>query len=40
MYMFVDILYKLSMSVYCFVYMYEKWLYCSHVWMGSGKISC
>ena len=24
----------------CFVYMYEQWLYCSHVWMATGKISC
>ena len=22
------------------VYMYEKMLYCSHVWMAPGKISC
>ena len=24
---------------YC-VYMYENLLYCSHVWMATGKISC
>ena len=23
-----------------FVYMYEKMLYCLHVWMAPGKISC
>ena len=22
------------------VYMYEELLYCSHVWMAPGKISC
>ena len=25
---------------YEYVYMYEKLLYCSHVWMALGKISC
>ena len=24
----------------CCVYMYEHMLYCSHVWMAPGKISC
>ena len=31
------------MNLCCFVYiqcMYEKMLYCSHVWMAPGKISC
>ena len=28
------------MNLCCFVYMYEQLLYCSHVWMTSGKISC
>ena len=28
------------MKLCCFVYMYEKLLYCSHVWMAPGKISC
>jgi len=59
--MFVYTLYKSSMSVYgyvfvwkcklclhvfvrwacvVFVYMYEQLLYCLHVWMAPGKISC
>jgi len=28
------------MNLCCFVYMYEKLLYCSHVWMAPGKRSC
>ena len=28
------------MNLCRFVYMYEKLLYCSHVWMAPGKISC
>ena len=28
------------MNLCCFVYMYENLLYCSHVWMAPGKISC
>ena len=28
------------MNLCCFVYMYEILLYCSHVWMAPGKISC
>ena len=28
------------MNLCCFVYMYEKMVYCSHVWMAPGEISC
>ena len=28
------------MNLCCFVYMYETLLYCLHVWMVPGKISC
>ena len=34
------VLFCIYIYIYIYIYVYENLLYCSHVWMAPGKISC